>query len=150
VTLSTLHQVKGMEWDFVVVYGASEGTMPHDLAEDVEEERRVFHVAVTRARRAAIVLGESERPSRFIAEMRNLPRPSRKGSKKGGKEKKSSVEPLVAVVGLEIDAPHSGVICAVEKDHVLLALQGRGKLRLSYGERVIVEGRKVRLARPPA
>jgi DNA helicase-2/ATP-dependent DNA helicase PcrA len=145
VTLSTIHRVKGMEWDFVVVFGASEGTMPHQLAEDVEEERRVFHVAVTRARRAAIVLGESERPSRFIAEMKDEPPPSRRGSKK---LKKSSLDPLPAVVGLSLEAPHPGVICAVEKDHVLLALEGRGKLRLSYGERVTAGGRRARLARP--
>ena len=39
VTLSTVHRVKGREWDRVVVFGVSRGILPHRLAEDVEEER---------------------------------------------------------------------------------------------------------------
>ena len=69
VTLSTVHRVKGREWDHVVVYGATSGLLPHRLAEDVEEERRVFHVAITRSRRRAVVLADIERPSLFLAEL---------------------------------------------------------------------------------
>ena len=50
VTLSTIHRVKGREWDRVLVFGVSEGIVPHRLAEDVEEERRVLHVGITRGR----------------------------------------------------------------------------------------------------
>ncbi|MGH8941376.1 MAG: ATP-dependent helicase, partial [Acidimicrobiia bacterium] len=50
VTLSTVHRVKGLEWDHVVVFGADRGSMPHELSDDIEEERRVFHVAMTRGR----------------------------------------------------------------------------------------------------
>ena len=50
VTLSTVHRVKGMEWDKVAVFGVNAGILPHRLAEDVEEERRVLHVALTRCR----------------------------------------------------------------------------------------------------
>ena len=52
VTLSTIHRVKGREWDRVVVFGATEGLMPHRLADDVEEERRILHVGITRGRAA--------------------------------------------------------------------------------------------------
>jgi DNA helicase-2/ATP-dependent DNA helicase PcrA len=69
VTLSTVHRVKGMEWDRVVVYGASAGILPHRLADDVEEERRVLHVAVTRGRRQVVVLADRSRPSPFLAEL---------------------------------------------------------------------------------
>ncbi len=69
VTLSSVHRVKGMEWPFVVVFGVDRGAMPHDLAEDVEEERRVFHVALTRASRQAVVLADDERPSPFLDEL---------------------------------------------------------------------------------
>ena len=44
VTLSTIHRVKGREWDRVAVFGVADGLVPHRLAEDVEEERRVLHV----------------------------------------------------------------------------------------------------------
>ena len=69
VTLSSVHRVKGMEWDRVIVFGADRGAMPHDLATDHEEERRVFHVALTRARDQAVVLVDAARPSPFLAEL---------------------------------------------------------------------------------
>ncbi|GIU90641.1 MAG: hypothetical protein KatS3mg010_1740 [Acidimicrobiia bacterium] len=70
VALATVHRVKGMEWPYVVVLGANEGQMPHDLADDVEEERRVFHVAITRCSERVHVVAQQDRPSRFVAEMR--------------------------------------------------------------------------------
>jgi len=69
VTLSTVHRVKGMEWDRVVVAGVTDGVLPHRLAENVEEERRVLHVAITRCRHRAVVLADASRPSSFLAEL---------------------------------------------------------------------------------
>lgn len=50
VTLSTVHQAKGLEWRVVVVVWLAEGRFPSARAEDVEEERRLFYVACTRAK----------------------------------------------------------------------------------------------------
>ncbi|QIK73285.1 ATP-dependent DNA helicase UvrD2 [Propioniciclava coleopterorum] len=53
VVLSSLHAAKGLEWDAVAVVGVHEGGLPFTLAstpEEVEEERRLFYVGVTRAR----------------------------------------------------------------------------------------------------
>jgi DNA helicase-2/ATP-dependent DNA helicase PcrA len=69
VTLSTVHRVKGLEWDHVLVFGADSGSMPHELSEDIEEERRVFHVAITRGRVSVTILADRARQSRFLAEM---------------------------------------------------------------------------------
>lgn len=69
VTLSTVHRVKGLEWPVVIVFGAHDEAFPHRLATDVEEERRVFHVAITRASRATIVLADDAHPSPFAAEL---------------------------------------------------------------------------------
>jgi DNA helicase-2/ATP-dependent DNA helicase PcrA len=69
VTLSTVHRVKGMEWPHVVAFGVDRGAMPHDLAEDIEEERRVLHVAITRATASTRVLADEARPSPFLAEL---------------------------------------------------------------------------------
>lgn len=74
VTLSTIHRVKGREWPHVVVHDASEGLMPHRLSSDTEEERRVFHVAITRASESVAITSGSPR-SRFIAEMRTPAQP---------------------------------------------------------------------------
>ena len=52
--LSTMHSAKGLEWDVVFVIHASDGNIPSDMAtgrlEEIEEERRLFYVALTRAK----------------------------------------------------------------------------------------------------
>ena len=59
VILSTIHSAKGGEWDVVYVIHASDGMIPSDMAtgrpEEIEEERRLFYVALTRARDALYV-----------------------------------------------------------------------------------------------
>lgn len=58
--LSTIHSAKGQEWDIVYVLNAVDGCIPSDratsTAEEVEEERRLFYVALTRARDGLYVL----------------------------------------------------------------------------------------------
>lgn len=71
VHLATVHRVKGQEWPHVVVYDASDGLFPHSLATDVEEERRLFHVAVTRCSATVTVVADARRPSPFIDELAN-------------------------------------------------------------------------------
>ena len=71
VHLATVHRVKGQEWPHVVVYDASDGLFPHSLATDVEEERRLFHVAVTRCSATVTVVAAARRPSPFINELAN-------------------------------------------------------------------------------
>ncbi|NUR64302.1 MAG: ATP-dependent helicase, partial [Streptomyces sp.] len=53
VTLASLHSAKGLEWDVVFLVGVAEGMMPITYAktdEQIEEERRLLYVGVTRAR----------------------------------------------------------------------------------------------------
>jgi DNA helicase II / ATP-dependent DNA helicase PcrA len=69
VTLSTVHRVKGREWDRVVVFGVAAGLLPHRLTEDIEAERRVLHVGITRGRNHVVVLSDQLRPSPFLAEL---------------------------------------------------------------------------------
>jgi len=81
LTLSTIHSSKGLEWRAVYIIWAAEGWFPSGLSvddsEDLEEERRLLYVAVTRARewlyilypRMAYKRGEGEvwtKPSRYI------------------------------------------------------------------------------------
>jgi DNA helicase-2/ATP-dependent DNA helicase PcrA len=72
VTLATVHRVKGLEWPFVVVHHADAEQFPHRLATDVEEERRLFHVAITRAGRDVLVVPSVE-PSPFILDCSTEP-----------------------------------------------------------------------------
>ena len=97
VRVLTAHRAKGLEWDLVVVAGVQEGSWPdvrrrgslleaerlgpHGLSEPpptavrIAEERRLFYVACTRARRRLVVTavagteGEADQPSRFLAEL---------------------------------------------------------------------------------
>jgi DNA helicase II / ATP-dependent DNA helicase PcrA len=48
--LSTMHSAKGQEWRIVRILNATDGCIPLDQAEDIEEERRLLHVAMTRAK----------------------------------------------------------------------------------------------------
>ena len=68
VRLATVHRVKGLEWPHVIVLSATEGLMPHRLAGDLEEERRVFHVAITRGSESVLVVADGPK-SPFITEM---------------------------------------------------------------------------------
>jgi DNA helicase-2/ATP-dependent DNA helicase PcrA len=64
VTLSTIHAAKGAEWDQIYLIGASNGLLPLSTAKsasEVEEERRLLYVAVTRAKRGLIITGAGER-----------------------------------------------------------------------------------------
>ena len=83
LTLTTIHQAKGLEWDVVFMIGLADGRFPHERSleppEKLEEERRLFYVAATRCRRhleismpLVVATGgrqEILRPSRFVEEL---------------------------------------------------------------------------------
>jgi DNA helicase II / ATP-dependent DNA helicase PcrA len=64
LTLSTVHQAKGREWDHVFVIGANQGKMPH-MEGDPAEEKRIFFVACTRASKT-LHITFNEKASEFI------------------------------------------------------------------------------------
>jgi DNA helicase II / ATP-dependent DNA helicase PcrA len=49
VTLMSVHRSKGLEWRHVFIITCNDGVMPHAYADDLEEERRIYYVAATRA-----------------------------------------------------------------------------------------------------
>jgi DNA helicase-2/ATP-dependent DNA helicase PcrA len=80
VTLASLHSAKGLEWDAVFLVGLCDGTLPTAYAktpEQVEEERRLLYVGVTRAREwlwlsygsARSPGGRPRRPCRFLPQL---------------------------------------------------------------------------------
>ncbi len=84
IILSTVHQAKGLEWEVVFVMGVVDGQFPHSksMKEErfVEEERRLFYVAITRAKKYLVITspamgfdyragGYFERRSSFIEEL---------------------------------------------------------------------------------
>lgn len=71
ITLATLHAAKGLEWERVFLIGVDEGVLPYapdDAAESaIAEERRLFYVGVTRAKRD-LHISHTQSPSRFLRE----------------------------------------------------------------------------------
>ncbi len=85
VSLMTVHSVKGLEFDYVFIIGLEEGLFPHMNSllnsSELEEERRLMYVAITRAKeklylvnaRTRVIFGSDTAnvPSRFISEIRS-------------------------------------------------------------------------------
>ena len=83
VTLMTAHSAKGLEFPVVFIVGMEEGIFPNVMCSDslpaIEEERRLFYVAITRAERLCVITSAEKRyrfgqlefqtPSKFIAEI---------------------------------------------------------------------------------
>lgn len=78
VEFLTMHGAKGLEYEVVFMIQGNEGVTPHKRAqteEEIEEERRLFYVAMTRAKRKLFISyvkeknGKSKSPSRFVQEL---------------------------------------------------------------------------------
>ncbi len=113
VTITTVHGAKGLEWPHVILAGLTEGSFPcyqnlTDFDEKTEEsERRLFYVAMTRARQTLWLLtdhGLSEerkkRPSRFVSEMNLEDSQQVAGYLKAGATDRKTPELKVQNVGL--------------------------------------------------
>jgi DNA helicase-2/ATP-dependent DNA helicase PcrA len=164
VVLSTVHRVKGQEWPVVVVHHAEADQYPHRLAEDLEEERRVFHVAITRGSEHVHVVVGSD-PSPFLEDMGREPperladdrtvtvRATRGGSstmassaptrnKPAGRETMFDKVTVLAAPGLVIvDGGQEWTIESVEADSAV-ARRGGVTRRFSFGSSVVTAGRQ--------
>ena len=162
VTLSTVHRVKGREWNRVVVFGVQAGITPHRLSDDVEEERRVLHVGITRGRERVAVLADRTRPSPFVEQLAGTAphrpatstatparvdagRPSSKG-----RAAPTASDAVAAAEGLvmRVLGGYEGKVEDADARSVALRLDGGRLLTVRYGERVEIDGRKAPLAPP--
>ena len=174
VHLATVHRVKGREWSRVVVFGADAGLFPHRLSIDVEEERRIFHVGITRAKDQAVVLADAAGPSPFVDELRRPapprpatdpddanpfrrltmptppPRTARAGRSASRGKAQSNGEPaFAAVAGAEITLAGGvcGTIAEVRRGEVLVET-ATGKTVVGFGAAIRAGGENVRLVAP--
>ena len=159
VVLATVHRVKGQEWPYVVVHLADVDQYPHRLADDPEEERRLFHVAITRAG-AHVSIVSGEHPSPFVDELTTEPPehppepppvPSRTPSTPKSSTRRraeGSDHPLLdrgrvmAVPGLVlVDQGHEWVITELEPEAAVAERDGATR-RFRIGAKVETAGRQ--------
>jgi superfamily I DNA/RNA helicase len=102
----TLHAAKGLEFPVVFMVGCEEGLLPYQRegkAFDLEEERRLFYVGMTRAQQKLIMTHAKTRflfgqrqqngPSRFLSDIEHTLKEIKKlASRKAAKEKQDSVQ----------------------------------------------------------
>ena len=157
VTLATVHRVKGQEWPHVIVHQAASDQFPHRLADDHEEERRLFHVAITRASESLTVV-PGEAPSPFVDELTTEPpdpselppeppRPQRP-DRVAGAERAAPDHPLldrrtvIAVEGLTlVDQGQEWTVTAIEPDAAVAERNGSTR-RFRLGSAVETIGKQ--------
>jgi DNA helicase-2/ATP-dependent DNA helicase PcrA len=168
VTLASVHAVKGREWPHVVVHHATDGLLPHRLSEDDEEERRIFHVALTRCRLSTTIIPGSP-PSPFLLELEAPGVPDFKTKKpvvaaSGARVSRSArsiagssagqAAPGSEVLPGEIGAPfsyqgHDHEVVAPADDGVRSLISGGpATTTVRFGTAVSVDGRAVVLVHP--
>ncbi|HSO50198.1 MAG TPA: HRDC domain-containing protein, partial [Acidimicrobiia bacterium] len=159
VTLASIHAVKGREWEHVIVHDVTAGLMPHRLVDGIEEERRVFHVGLTRGI-ASVTLVPGTPPSPFLAEMNEpgspVPEPApmrlvpSRPVKKTAADPAAAVDPVEAQTGLCFD--HGGYLHEVvdlDPDGAITRVGDEGaRLTVEFGTVVRVLGVPRRLAHP--
>jgi DNA helicase-2/ATP-dependent DNA helicase PcrA len=159
VTLSTIHRVKGRVWDRVALFGATDGILPHRLSVDVEEERRILHVGITRGRSRVVVLGDEGRRSPFLGELDgSAPKghlvvaPSERPAARAPRAAPADRATVTADVGLELRVlgGYEGRIDELTPEGVRLALHDGGSFFVRFGERVHVLGAPFTLVAPPS
>ncbi|MBQ2866254.1 MAG: UvrD-helicase domain-containing protein [Clostridia bacterium] len=157
VTLMTIHSAKGLEFDNVFLCGAEEGIFPSyrsmESSEQMEEERRLCYVAMTRARKKLYITSAERRllygqtayakPSRFTEEIppecvTKTGKPQRKaGSSMSFAEKRSSTG--AGFYGNKASFAHSAPKKPAQSTNTLGFRAGQRVMHRSFGEGVISE-----------
>jgi DNA helicase II / ATP-dependent DNA helicase PcrA len=174
IQLSTIHTVKGLEFDHVILYGANGGLMPHRLATDEEEERRIFHVAVTRCRKTITVLADRKAPSPFLEQLvtpyrppdakpprarrqpqaatgrTRAPRAQAPRANSARRASPRAASAIRATLGLTISfsGGPKGEIIAMDRSGVTIQTSSGAKLKIRFGTLVTSDGARGELVQP--
>ncbi len=151
VVLSTVHRVKGLEWEHVIVFGADASLMPHHLANDIEEERRIFHVAMTRGIKSVTLLADRNNPSLFLSELDGS-RPKRQLNPEPVRQRATVLTGIAVSIGDEVSTRggYSGIVTGSDDAGYVIKLDGGGaELTIRWGDRIEVGGRAGPLVRNP-
>ena len=145
VTLSTVHRAKGLEWDRVIVFGVDRGLLPHDLATDIEEERRILHVAITRGVEQVTILSDVDSPSRFLDELTGeAPRTVEAEPARVRKRPERRAKGIGVVVGeaVAVSGGITGVVAEIDADGLWIEVEGGGQFQVRWGDEIKAGPRK--------
>ena len=151
VSLMTLHSAKGLEFDVVFIMGLEEDIFPHinSVEEDgLEEERRLFYVAITRSKEYLYILNSKRRllfgdirtnmPSRFIKEIDNKYIETDEELDTFNKEDSFYDEEVVYEIGDPVyhETFKNGIVVSIDKSFVSVAFSRK------YGIKKLMKNHK--------
>ncbi len=128
VILSTIHSAKGLEYDNVIIADTIDGILPGSEA-DVEEERRLFYVGLTRARESMMILKYSDCYMPFVYLMEKILRKTQPGKAANETSVNMEFEPGEVIIHKSIG---KGTVTAVDGDIITVKFNG-GSRNFSYG-----------------
>mgnify|MGYP002543383857 FL=1 len=128
VILSTIHSAKGLEYDNVIIADAIDGILPGAEA-DVEEERRLFYVGLTRARESMMILKYSDCYMPFVYLMEKILRKTQPGKAANETFINADVKAGEVIIHKSIG---KGTVTAVDGDIITVKFNG-GSRNFSYG-----------------
>jgi hypothetical protein len=117
LTIRTIHSAKGLEWKVVIIPSCDDDIFPHRKSDNVEEERRLLYVALTRSRRDLYIYHLNKEPSSFLIQAKwqtILKAVAQIRSALGKPLAAWSHEELAAVA---VDAPQLGLMAYFEEWH---------------------------------
>jgi DNA helicase-2/ATP-dependent DNA helicase PcrA len=146
VTLATVHTVKGLEWPHVIVHDVTGGLFPHRLSTDIEEERRVFHVAITRAVKTLHLVADASNPSMFLSELAAMGPDELVDDATMATVGRDGAAALEAATGTAFR--WGGYECTVQDvaTHHAVVTIGGSVINIPFGSEVTLDGRPRRLA----
>ena len=129
ITLSTIHSAKGLEWDSVFIIGLVEGVMPSSFAldneEEIEEESRLFYVAITRAKNNLFLSVNHEGIRGGITQFNKVSRFVEMPNVLAGLDQKFALEKDIGD-GIELDDA-DGIVPFYNKESLLDEIVGQGR-----------------------
>ncbi len=128
VILSTIHSAKGLEYDNVIIADTIDGILPGSEA-DVEEERRLFYVGLTRARESMMILKYSDCYMPFVYLMEKILRKTQPGKAANETIINADVKAGEVIIHKSIG---KGTVTAVDGDIITVKFNG-GSRNFSYG-----------------
>lgn len=156
VLLSSIHRVKGLEWPRVILLGADGASMPHRLADDIEEERRIFHVAMTRCSDQVVILADQAKPSPFLAQLdqRRAPDPEpppeagRRPTRAGARATGASNRPEPARVGdvVQLRGGITGRVTDATNVELVIETRAGARIRITADEVIEIDERAAPVA----